>query len=184
MSYNILTDAQLADLLSEGDEEAFNHIYKRFWKKIYNESYKRLKDTEIAGDIVQDVFTDLWIKRHTRKIENLNAYLVSAARYQVFMLYKRNSSQPFFEQPIELVNHASLLADSIHEVKELKDCINEWMNMQPEKRREVFRLKFIEDKSTREISEVLNISQKTVQNQFTISLHSLRSTLSKLLLLL
>jgi len=184
MSYNILTDAQLADLLKEGDEEAFSEIYKRYWKKIYAECHKRLKDTEIAGDIVQDVFADLWIKRSTRKIENLNAYLVSAARYQVFMLYKRNSSQPAFEQPLELINHPSLFADSIHEVRELKDCINEWMSMQPEKRREVFRLKFIEDKSTREISEVLNISQKTVQNQFTISLHSLRSTLSKLLMLL
>ncbi|BAU54862.1 RNA polymerase sigma factor [Mucilaginibacter gotjawali] len=182
MSYNTLTDCELADLLNEGDEEAFNHIYKRFWKKIYNETYKRLKDTEIAGDIVQDVFADLWIKRHSRKIENLNAYLITAARYQVFMQYKKASVKSFFEQPLELLNHPSLFADSIQEVKELKDCINEWMSLQPEKRREVFRLKFIEDKSTREISEVLNISQKTVQNQFTISLHSLRSTLSKLLL--
>jgi RNA polymerase sigma factor (sigma-70 family) len=181
MSHHNLTDAQLADLLHEGDEDAFNEIYKRFWKKIYNESYKRLKDTEIAGDVVQDIFADLWLKRTTRTIENLSAYLVSAARYQVFMLYKKNSGQPLFEQPLALINHPSLFADSIYEVNELKDCINEWMSMQPEKRREVFRLKFIEDKSTREISEVLNISQKTVQNQFTISLHSLRSTLSKLM---
>jgi len=184
MSCNILTDSQLADLLHEGDEDAFNEIYRRFWKKIYNESYKRLQDTELAEDVVQDVFADLWTKRFNRNIENLGAYLVIATRYQVFMLYKKNNSQPFFERPLEYVNHPSVFADSVYEVKELKDCINEWMSMQPEKRREVFRLKFIEDKSTREISEVLNISQKTVQNQFTISLHSLRSTLSKLLVLL
>ena len=143
MSYNILTDCALAELLNEGDEEAFNHIYKRFWKKIYNETYKRLKDTEIAGDIVQDVFADLWIKRCSRKIENLNAYLISAARYQVFMQYKKTAVKSFFEQPLELLNQPALIADSIHEVKELKDCIYEWMSMQPEKRREVFRLKFI-----------------------------------------
>ena len=184
MSYNSLTDSQLTDLLSEGDEGAFNQIYKRYWKKVYTESYKRVKDIEIAEDIVQDVFADLWIKRCTRKIENINAYLLSAARYQVFMLYKKNGGQLAFEQPLALMNHPSLLADSIHEVKELKDCINKWLSMQPEKRREVFRLKFLEDKTTREISEVLNISQKTVQNQFTISIHSLRTTLSKLLFLL
>ena len=72
MSCDLLTDIQLADLLHQGDENAFNEIYKRFWKKIYNESYKRLKDTELAEDIVQDVFADLWIKRYNRSIENLN----------------------------------------------------------------------------------------------------------------
>jgi len=184
MCHKSLTDTQLADLLHEGDEGAFNEIYKRFWKKIYNESFKRLKDAELAEDVVQDVFADLWIKRAGRNIENLAAYLVSATRYQVFMLYKKNNNQPFFEGPLEYLNHPSLFADSVYEVRELKDCINEWMSMQPEKRREVFRLKFIEDKSTKEIGEVLNISQKTVQNQYTTSLHSLRSTLSKLLLVL
>jgi len=62
MCHKSLTDSQLADLLHEGDEGAFNEIYKRFWKKIYNESYKRLKDAELAEDVVQDVFADLWIK--------------------------------------------------------------------------------------------------------------------------
>jgi len=184
MSCNLLTDIQLTDLFHQGDENAFNEIYNRYWKKVYNEGYKRLKDTELAEDIVQDVFADLWTKRANRNIENIGAYLVMVTRYQVFMLYKKNNKLPFFEQPLELINHPSLVADSIYEVTELKDCINKWMSMQPEKRREVFRLKFIEDKSTREISKVLNISQKTVQNQFTISLRSLRSTLSKLMLLL
>ncbi|WP_157682164.1 RNA polymerase sigma factor [Mucilaginibacter mallensis] len=182
--YNVLTDPQLAGLLSKGDEGAFNEIYSRFWRKVYNESHKRLRDIELTEDIVQDVFADLWTKRFNRDIENLGAYLVSATRYQVFMLYRKNNKQPFFEMPLECMTHPALFSDSVYEVKELKDCINEWMSLQPEKRREVFRLKFIEDKSTKEISEVLNISQKTVQNQFTISLHSLRSTLSKLLLLL
>jgi RNA polymerase sigma factor (sigma-70 family) len=183
MSCDLLTDIQLADLLHQGDENAFNEIYKRFWKKVYSESYKRLRDTELAEDIVQDVFADLWIKRYNRSIENLGPYLVVATRYQVFMLYKKNNKLPFFEMPLAYMNDVSMSADSVYEVMELRDCINEWMSMQPEKRREVFRLKFIEDKSTREISEALNISQKTVQNQFTTSLRSLRSTLSKLLLL-
>lgn len=182
MSYNVLTDSQLASLLNQGDEGAFNEIYTRFWKKVYNESHKRLRDIALTEDIVQEIFADLWIKRFDRNIENLGCYLLSATRYQVFMLYKKNNKRPFFEMPLEYDTCPSLFADSVYEVTELKDCINEWMNMQPEKRREVFRLRFIEDKSTKEISEVLNISQKTVQNQFTISIHSLRSTLSKLLI--
>jgi RNA polymerase sigma-70 factor (ECF subfamily) len=184
MPYTALTDSQLAGLLNKGDESAFNEIYTRFWKKVYNESYKRLRDTSLTEDIVQDIFADLWIKRYNRNIENLGCYLLSATRYQVYMLYKKNKKKPFFETPLEPDTYAPLFADSVYEVTELKDCINEWMNLQPEKRREVFRLRFIEDKSTKEISAVLNISQKTVQNQFTTSMYSLRATLSKLLIFL
>ena len=184
MLRNLFSDSQLADLLKEGDEGAFNEIYQRFWKKVYNESHKRLRNSELSEDLVQDVFSDLWLKRFDRDIKNLEAYLVSATRYQVFMVYKKNNKQPFFEKPLDHIADLSNACDSFYEVNELKDCINEWMNLQPLKRREIFRLKFIEDKSTKEISEVLNISQKTVQNQFTTSLHSLRSTLSKLLMFL
>jgi len=184
MSYNTLSDTQLTDLLHGGEEGAFDEIYKRYWKVIYNQAYKRVKDAEIAEDIVQDVFADLWVKKAKRSIECLGSYLASATRYQVFMLYKKNSKLPFFEKPLEFTPRSELFADSVYEVKELKHCINEWMSLQPEKRREVFRLKFMEDKSTSEVSEILNISQKTVQNQFIISIHSLRSTLSKLLIMI
>ncbi len=40
MPHTVLTDSQLANLLNKGDAAAFNEIYKRFWKKVYNESYK------------------------------------------------------------------------------------------------------------------------------------------------
>ncbi len=184
MPQNLISDSLLADLLTKGDEDAFNIIYGRFWKKVYNEAYKRLRDIELAEDLVQDVFSDLWLKRSNRDIENLPAYLMCATRYQVYLIYKKNSKNPFFEKPIEDIANLAQVTDCVHEINELKDCIKEWMNLQPEKRREVFRLKFIEDRTTKEISEVLNISQKTVQNQFTISLHSLRSTLSKMLMIL
>ncbi|TSJ40217.1 sigma-70 family RNA polymerase sigma factor [Mucilaginibacter corticis] len=184
MPQTVLSDSQLTGLLKKGDEGAFNEIYRRFWKKVYNESYKRLRDTDLSEDLVQDVFSDLWLKRFDRDIENLGAYLITATRYQVYLVYKKNNKQPYFEKPLDNIADVTVACDSLYELNDLKDCISQWMSLQPIKRREVFRLKFIEDKSTKEISEFLNISQKTVQNQFTTSLHSLRSTLSKLLLLL
>lgn len=181
MPLNTLSDSQLVDLLSKGDQDAFDIIYRRYWKKVYNESYKRLRNAELSEDLVQDVFADLWLKRFGKVIDNLGAYLTLSVRYQVFMVYKKSSKFPFFELPLADIEDLSTNNASVNE---LKDCIDKWMSLQPEKRREVFRLKFIEDRSTKEISEVLHISQKTVQNQFTTSLHSLRSTLSKLLMFL
>jgi len=75
----------------------------------------------------------------------------------------------------------SCRVDSVFHEKELRQCIAIWLEMQPEKRREVFRLKFSEELSTKEISQKLNVSQKTVQNQFSTSLNLLRTHLAKLL---
>jgi len=177
-------DCDLIELLKQGDQAAFNEIYNRYWLKLYNDCYKRLKNEALSADVIQDVFADIWIKRESKNIENLGAYLHSAARYQVFLLYKKNKQITAFEEPVEMMAIDACQADSVFHEKELRECIAIWLEMQPEKRREVFRLKFSEDLSTKEISRKLNVSQKTVQNQFSTSLNLLRSHLAKLLSIL
>lgn len=181
---NSFRDDELVTLLTQGDELAFSEIYERYWLKLYNESYKRLKDDALCADVIQDVFADLWINRDSRKIENLGAYLFTAVRYRIFSLYKKEKNIDAFSEPIEFMAASASDPDSLFFEKEIRECIDAWLNMQPEKRRQVFAMKFCQELSTREISEILHISQKTVQNQFTISLKQLRVHLGKIISLL
>ncbi len=75
-------------------------------------------------------------------------------------------------------------ADTMLNEKELRGCVAIWLGMQPVKRAEIFRLKYMEDIGTRQISVILNISQKTVQNQLLNSYASLRKFLSKMMVAL
>lgn len=183
-AFRSFSDTDLISYLKEGEKTAFDVIYDRYWKKLYNDTYKRLRRQEQVEEIIQDVFTDLWTKRANRNIENLYGYLLTSVRYQVYMLYKKGKTAPIFEEPLEFIALDSLQADSLLNVKELQGCIKVWMSMQPEKRGEIFRLKYVEDLTTREISEILGIAQKTVQNQLLTSFASLRDFLSKLMILL
>ncbi len=178
---NSCHDNELVTLLQQGDEAAFSEIYERYWLKLYNESHKRLKDEDLCADIIQDVFADLWLNREERNIESLAAYLFTAARYRVFTSYKKNKNLVAFETPIEFMQVSASDPDSIFFEKEIRECIEIWLNMQPEKRKQVFIMKFGKELSTREISEILHVSQKTVQNQFTTSLKHLRVHLGKLI---
>lgn len=178
---NSFRDDELVILLVEGNEAAFSEIYERYWLKLYNESHKRLKDEELCADIIQDVFAGLWLNRGDRKIENLSAYLFTAVRYRVFTLYKRGKNLEAFSAPVEFMVASVSDPDSIFFEKEIRECIKIWLNMQPEKRKQVFIMKFGQDLSTREISEILHVSQKTVQNQFTTSLKLLRLHLGKIM---
>lgn len=177
-------DDELISLLTQGNEAAFSEIYERYWLKLYNESYKRLKDEDLCADVIQDVFADLWINRECREIENLAAYLCTAARYRIFTLFKKEKNIGAFAEPIELIAVFAPDADSLFFEKEIRECIDIWLNMQPEKRKQVFAMRFREELSTREISEILHVSQKTVQNQFATSLKQLRIHLAKIISLM
>jgi len=168
----------------QSDEAAFSEIYERYWLKLYNESYKRLKDETLCADVIQDIFVDLWLNRADRKIENLAAYLFTAAKYRIFSLYKKEKIMGAFTEAIEFIEASAADPDSFFFEKEIRECIEIWLNMQPEKRKQVFAMKFCQDMSTREISEILQVSQKTVQNQFTTSLKQLRVHLGKIITLL
>src|ERR1700742_1814330 len=70
--------------ISKGNRVAFNVLYDRYWKKVYNIAYKRINDREIAEDITQDIFAQLWTRNADTLILDLPAYLNTAARNGVF----------------------------------------------------------------------------------------------------
>ncbi|SEM66624.1 RNA polymerase sigma-70 factor, ECF subfamily [bacterium A37T11] len=184
-SYAQYTDPELLDFLKTGEGKgAFDEIYGRYWKKLYNEAFKRLKDGPQCEEIVQDVLTDLWMKRHARQIDHLQAYLLRSVRYQMFMLYKKNASLPAFEEPLEHMHRDGASTDEGLYLKDLRQFIDQWLLTQPEKRREIFRLRHFEELGTREIAELLGISQKTVQNQLLSAVNDLKGKVDKNFILL
>lgn len=178
------TDEELAAMLTSGSEAAFDLIYERYWKKLYNEAFKRINDSADSEEIVQDIFIDLWNKRSDKQIDNLRGYLLGAVRYQVYAVYHRRKNLPAFEEPLDYMAFSSDDADSDYLRDELLSSIRLWLETQPEKRREIFRLRFLEGLSTLEIAEQLDISRKTVQNQLNTSQQSLRESIGRLLTLL
>ena len=158
-------DIELLLSLKNGERSAFEQIFNRYWSSLYDAAYKRLKDKGQCKDIIQDVFADLWIRREKVRIENLEAYLHTAIRFQIFKNASRNKISPVF---IELYD--SIASSPYHpglelEEKELEELAQVWIDSLPEKRRMIFQFHFREHLSTKEIAEKLGISQKTVQNQ-------------------
>jgi len=182
--YTSWSDTQLIASMTAGDKAAFDEIYERYWKKLYNESFKRLRSIEQVEELVQSVFVDLWTKTERKNVQNIYAYLVTAVRYQVYMLYKKGQTLPQFEEPLEHMAVSYSSADSLLNEKEIRSYIAIWLALQPEKRGEIFRMKFMDERTTKEISEKLGISQKTVQNQVITSHTNLREFLQKIMVML
>lgn len=173
----MLSDEQLFLLIKQHNRAAFDELYNRYWLTLFNKAYKRLRDKEACSDILQDIFADLWNKREVREVENIAAYLNAAVKNKIYTLLAQGRTGNYFVQPFENMV-TTVAADSNFNQKEINHLLQLWMQTLPEKRREIFRLKYYEGASTRQISEHLNISQKTVQNQLLLAFHDLRLHIS------
>ncbi|RZL41944.1 MAG: sigma-70 family RNA polymerase sigma factor [Pedobacter sp.] len=160
--------------IKEDDQRAFDELYARTWKQLYIKTYSKLKIEDLSKDIVQEVFIDFWNKRHVRDIQNVQAYLMQAVKFKVLDEF-RKSRYEFVELDhfIEQIRDSND-ADSQLISKEFFTALKAWTETLPAKRREIFRLKYEEGLTNKEIAERLDVSVKTVQNQLLNSSAELR----------
>ncbi len=178
---NLQSDRELCELLRDGDEHAYTVIYERYCKSLFSNAYKRLKDKELAKDLVQVVLTDLWRRRENVVIRDLAAYLHTAVRFQVFKYISRKpDSTPFLDE-FEIILASPVQADNALLEREIASLLKLWISALPSKRRIIFLLYAEEELSTRQIADKLGISQKTVQNQLHTAIGHLRLRLTKII---
>lgn len=179
-----LKDEQLLIMLKSSDENALRLIYRKYWKVLYNECNRRLHDPQQSEELVQDIFAELWKKRMVREILDLKAYLSTAVKYAVYRQYRKKKMLPSFEEPLEYLIYEDNQADSALFLKELHLFVEKWLASQPEKRREIFRRRYLEEQSTEQISMEMDVPKKTVQNILRNTEVTLKSDISKFLILL
>jgi len=169
-------DALLLQQLRQGSNDAFNVLYEKYWGQTYANAYKRLKDADQAKDIVQEIFVNIWLRKETQ-IDNLPAYLNIAVRNQVFKLVEKQKMSHLFLNILEGMPRTYLQADVDIRWKEFYKTYEGLLTTLPPKRQIIFRLRFHEDLTTKDIASQLGLSRKTVQNQLGKAVEQLRIAL-------
>ncbi|SDD69703.1 RNA polymerase sigma-70 factor, ECF subfamily [Mucilaginibacter pineti] len=176
-------DAGLLLQLSEGNKLAFDILYNKYWKQVYNAAYKRLNDAERAQDIAQDVFVQLWIRGTKTPIENLPAYLLIAARNGVFKHMEKEGKYAALPDAAQELESPLGFADANILHAEFLKAFNELIETLPTQQRIIFKMRFNEGLSSQQIADQLQISPKTVRNQMGKALTTIRRSLILLQLL-
>ncbi|MHB9011272.1 MAG: RNA polymerase sigma-70 factor [Ignavibacteriaceae bacterium] len=171
-----ISDKGLIDSLKDDDQNAFKEIYKRYWEKLYLFAYKIIKDKDICEDIIQEVFTDLWIRRKEKEIGNISAYLYKAVKFQVFNQFRKMKLVDKHVEEFDNFISQHNLAEYI-EYKDIYSRVETEIVKLPEQRRIIFQLSRDEGLSNKEIAQKLNISVQTVKNQISHALKSIRSSI-------
>ncbi|MFN0291970.1 RNA polymerase sigma factor [Pedobacter helvus] len=173
-------DQYLLTQMKGDDESAFHLLYDRYWEQVYNAAYKRLKDADYAKDITQDIFLQLWSRRKELQIAFVPSYLYMSVRNNVFKWMEKEQRFTTIPDLLACLEQRSDRADVELLRKEFMAKYEAMVNSLPAAQQTIFKLRFHEDLSTKEIAEKLNISRKTVQNQLGKSVGQLRDALDLL----
>ncbi len=164
-----MRDRDLLARMHSGDEYAFNTLVRLYAEPLYRLAYVRAHDTQIAEDVVQDVFATVWDKRAQLDVHgNVQGYLVRAVRNRVFDVLRHRRSQERVEDlarlelaGINVVNDGELAIDA----EELASVVAEALTTLSPRTREIFMLRRERGMSYDDIADALNVGVPTVRNQ-------------------
>ena len=175
------TDEQLLLFMKEDKVFAFDEIYNRYWAKLFSQAYKRLGSRETTEELLQDLFTKLWINRNQIIINSsLGAYLSGSIKYLVLNQLEKEAVRKKF---VLIHKQASVTYNNLTEEtiisQELEGLVVQEVERLSPKCKSVFILSRFDQYSNKDIAQQLNISEKTVENQITKAIKLLKNNLKE-----
>lgn len=178
MDYELLSDEMLVKLLRVDDHMAFREIYRRYFRSLTATALKRLRTVEAAEGIIQEVFMSLWEKRAQQDIRQLKAYLFASLRYQIIDFYKAQILAESYTDATTVEHDLRRNAtESELDFQEITTIFRRVVEALPPKTQQIFRLSRLDHRTTREISQQLDIPERTVEYHITKALNLLRRQL-------
>lgn len=175
-----------ADRLRLSDETAFALIYRSYWATLYAAAYNHLRSREMAEELVQDLFANLWLKRGQLTVHtSLRGYLHTALRHQIYdHIDKQTVRQRVHEAILNQHPSGSYDTDEAIAYTELQNHLSDAVGQLPEPTQSVFRLSRFDHLTTQAIAQRLNLSPKMVEYHLTKALKLLRGQLKELISIL
>lgn len=176
-----IRDDQWIDRVKDGEQKAFEEIYRCYYPQLFSFLMRFVKSEDLAEDIIHNVFYKVWENRDRLQANGtLKAYLFKAVRNQALKHLSKTRDHKtiqFSEETAQIDIDQN--PEVLMELREFREAYRYAVNKLPEKRRNIF-LMHREDKLTyREISEVLDLSIKTVETQISRSMKFLIDQLSR-----
>jgi RNA polymerase sigma-70 factor (ECF subfamily) len=154
----------------QGDAEAADALFRRGYAVAYGIAYRILLDRADAEDAAQEILLKAWsrLKVFRREAQFSTWLHVISVRhcYDVLRKRKRERSKTFrlsperFPQEMTL-SHLLQMESSEQERAELRLIVREAVGNLPEKLASVIMLHFFAQKDMKEVSEILNVPERT-----------------------
>jgi RNA polymerase sigma-70 factor (ECF subfamily) len=173
----IENDAFLILALKEGQEKAYDFIFRKYYKALCAQANIYLNDLDLAQSLVQDCFIKFWEKRNqVDTIENLSSYLSFMVRNKCIDHIRK---EPHHHELNTIIANKSIdhQADAQLLSHEFEEKLVQTLTQLPDRCRIAFEYSRFENLTYPEIAKKMGISVKAVEGLMSRSLKILRSKL-------
>ncbi|WP_319503051.1 RNA polymerase sigma-70 factor [uncultured Draconibacterium sp.] len=176
----MLNDQRTKLLIAEGNTRSFQLLMEVTSDELLHYALSFVRNQEIAEELVSDVYVKIWHKRsELPTIQNIRSYLFIAVKNSCLSHLRKlkNDKIVFIDEYNDFLFPVVESNDEETLEKEMLNKIYEAIEELPPKCREAFSLAKINGFKHREIAEIMNISEKTVNNHLVTALKKITETL-------
>ncbi|NDP21463.1 MAG: sigma-70 family RNA polymerase sigma factor [Paludibacter sp.] len=169
------SDDFLFQQIRNGQYEAMELFFNRYYTPLCRFGLSYESNSCLVEEKVADIFIQLWNSRNILdKIKNPKSYIYVVVKNSLKTVRK---SKQFYQQIDESKTNNTMFSPSReqeiieNEEKEINtNLIREILDVIPKKSRQAFELSRIDGLKYKEISVILNVTPKTVENHIAIAL--------------
>jgi len=174
-------DEQLMMLVGQHNQRAFEELYGRYGKLMFNYFLRMLwKDKEKARDFTQELFTKVFQKPHLYDPSRpFKTWLYSIAHNMCKNEYAKVEVRKEAQQTLKATvsNTTKPVAQKDMDRKTFMEKLTGVLSQLDEVKRQTFELRFVQELSIIEISEIMSVSEGTVKSRLFYLLKELNTKL-------
>jgi RNA polymerase sigma-70 factor, ECF subfamily len=177
-----INDVKLVVLVQEKDQELYREIIKRYQNGLFRYVMYLIRDRHKAEDVVQNTFIKAFVNlKSFNKKKKFSSWIYRIAHNEAMNEIKKYRKEIYLTKESwfkkRLASQENITQDL--ERKELLQQLKKNLNKIPFQYREILILHFLEEKSYKEISDILRISVSGVGSRINRAKKMLRQEYNK-----
>ena len=181
-----LNDEDLLTLITQKNEAALGELYDRYSRLVFSVAFSVVGDRGSAEEITLDIFTRVWEKAHTYRVERAKVYtwLTRMTRNRSIDILRRENVRPMKHSVgwADVSNEPADDNDGPETAAHLaiqRERIQKALATLPDDQKEVLALAYFRGFSHSEIAHELNLPLGTVKGRIRSAMQKLRVLLQK-----
>ena len=187
MAKTQLSDAILVNKYIDGDENCLAILVERHQSKIYGFIYSKIPDRDVCDDVFQDTFVKI-IK--TLKSNSYNEegkflpWVMRIAHNLVIDHFRKTKKMPMLRETEEF-SIFSILGDNSQTIEgqiiseQVEKDLKKLITKLPDDQQEVLMMRYYQDLSFKEISEITGVSINTALGRMRYAIMNIRKIIKK-----
>lgn len=178
---------QLVTSLQNNEEDSAAQIYEAFHDDIYYFILKTVNDPDLAADLTQDTFIEIF-----EKIQDLRepaAFITWSKQiaYHRCTAYFRKRRELLADEnedgvsvfDTQIEDHAEFIPDESLDIEEFKKSIHIMIDSLPKEQRSAILLRYFQELSVKEIAQIQGVTEGTVKSRLNYARKNLMKAISK-----